>query len=114
MTREQKERLTAWRLNILTTFRIDYFRGVVLSEITEYIRDGDAYRLMRAISVCREALSICFETNQEDYPELLIELKQITKDVHLSDAAQTVIYHIIGGDWVEAIEAFDRLQNERN
>ena len=107
MTREQKERLTAWCLNILVTFRIDYFRGVVLSEVTEYICNGDAYRLMRAISVCREALSICFETNQEDYPELLIELKQITKDVPLSDAAQTTIYHVIGGDWEEAIEALE-------
>ena len=56
MTQEQKERLTAWRLNILVTFRIDYFRGIVLFEVAEYIRDGGTYRLMR-LSVCVEKLS---------------------------------------------------------
>ena len=114
MTREQKEKLTAWRLNILATFRIDYFRGLVLFEVAEYIRDGGTYRLMRAISVCREAIRLCFEPNEENYPELLIELKQIAKDLPLSNEAQTAIYHVIGGNWEEAIEALGKLSSKHN
>ena len=114
MTREQKEKLTAWRLNILATFRIDYFRGLVLFEVAEYIRDGGTYRLMRAISVCREAIRLCFEPSEENYPELLIELKQIAKDLPLSDEVQTAIYHVIGGNWEEAIEAINKLRSKHN
>lgn len=107
MTREQKERLTAWCLNILATFRIDYFRGVVLFDVAEYIHYGDIYRIIRAISVCRDAIHLCFKPNKEDYPEPLIELKQIAKDLSLSNEAQTAIYHVIGGNWEEAIEALE-------
>ena len=108
MKREQKERLTAWCLNTIATFRIDYFRGVVLFEITEYIRNGGTHRLIRAISVCRDAICLCFKPNEENYPELLIELKQIAKDLPLSNEAQTAIYHVIGGNWEEAVEALEK------
>lgn len=114
MTKEQKERLTAWRLNILVTFRIDYFRGIVLFEVAEYIRDGGTYRLMRAISLCREAISLGFAPDQKDYTELLRELRQIAKEVPLSDAVQGVITYIFGGEWEEAIHAFFKLKTERN
>ena len=98
MTREQKERLTAWCLNTIATFRIDYFRGVVLFDVTEYIHHGGIHRLIRAISVCRDAINLCFKPNEESYPELLIELKQIAKDVPLIEETQTAIYHVFGGD----------------
>ena len=109
MTRGQKERLTAWCLNILASFRIDYFRGVVLFEVTEHIRDGGIHRLIKAIGVCRDAVCLCFKPSEENYPELLIELKQITKDLPLSEEVQTNIYHVIGGNWEEAIEALEKL-----
>ena len=114
MTKEQKEILTSWRLNILVTFRIDYFRGIVLFEVAEYIRDGGTYRLMRAISVCREAIRLGFEPDQKDYTELLRELRQIAREVPLSDNAQTAITHIFGGDWKEASKSIMKLKSERN
>ena len=47
-------------------------------------------------------------------PEQIKALRQITKEVPLSDTAQTAIYNVIGGDWEEAIEAIARLKSERN
>lgn len=115
MTKEQKERLTAWRLNVLVTFHIDYFRGIVLFEVAEYIRDGGTYRLMRAISVCGEAIRLGFEPDQKDYTELLRELQQIAREVPLSDEAQSAITHIFRGDWAEATKAIMKLKrNEQN
>lgn len=114
MNREQKERLTAWCLNLLVTYRIDFFRGLVLSDTVNFFNTEDPDRIEVAIESCRGADSLGFVPDQKDYPELLIDLKQIAKDVPLSDAAQTAIYHVIGGDWEEAIEALDKLRNERN
>ena len=114
MNREQKERLTAWCLNLLVTYRIDFFRGLVLSDTVNFFTTGDPDRIETAIESCREVSNLRFEPDQKDYPELLIDLKQIAKDVPLSDAAQTAIYHVIGGDWEEAIEALDKLRSERN
>lgn len=114
MNREQKERLTAWRLNVLVTFHIDYFRGIVLFEVAEYIRDGGTYRLMRAISLCREAIRLGFEPNQKGYTELLNELRQIANELPLSDTEQSAITYIFGGEWEEAIHAIFKLKRERN
>ena len=114
MTQEQKERLRAWRDNLLVTYRIDFFRGLVLSDAVNFLTTEDPERIEKAIENCREISNLCFEPNQNDYPELLIELKQIAKDVPLSNAAQTAIYHVIGGNWEEAIEAIDKLKTEQN
>mgnify|MGYP001680528809 FL=1 len=39
---------------------------------------------------------------------------QIAKEVPLSDAAQSVITYVFGGEWKEAEEAVDKLRSERN
>ena len=116
MTKEQKEVLTSWYLNILVTYRIDFFRGSVFSDIVEIIVLGDDVKkhIERANTVSRGALRLGFEADTKDYTELLRELSQIEKEVPLSDAAYQVITHVFGGDWEETIEALDRLQSERN
>lgn len=114
MTQEQKERLTAWCLNLLATYRIDYFRGVVLTRVVKYLCAGGVHILMRSIYLCQEAERLGFEVDTKDYTELLKELQQITKEVPLSDTAQSAITYVFGGEWEEAIEALDKLRSERN
>lgn len=115
MTQEQKERLRAWRDNLLVTYRLDYFRGVVLVEIVEYLCAGGSQRLMRAIGMCRRANDIGFEVGMKDYTELLKELRQKAKDVPLSDAAQSAITHLFGGDWEDALRSIMAIKrNEHN
>lgn len=114
MTQEQKERLRAWCYNLLSTYRIDFFRGVVLVRVVTYLCDGGSHRLMRAIGMCQEAERLGFEASSEDYIDLLASLNQITKEVPLSDEAESAIYHVIGGDWERAIEALEKLRSERN
>ena len=114
MNREQKERLTAWCLNLFVTYRIDFFRGLVLSDTVNFFTTGDPDRIETAIESCREVSNLRFEPDQKDYTELLRELRQIAKEVPLSNEAQTAITHVFGGDWEEAIEALDKLKNERN
>lgn len=114
MTQEQKERLIAWNINLLATYHIDYFRGVVLAEIVEYLCEGGAQRLMRAIGICRGANDIGFEVGMKNYTELLKELRQIANEVPLSDTEQSAITFVFGGEWGEAIEALDKLKTERN
>lgn len=116
MTKEQKEVLTSWYLNILVTYHIDFFRGSVFSDIVEIIVLGDQVEkyIDRAKKICRGADSLGFVPAQKDYTELLRELREIAKEVPLSDTAQNAITHVFGGDWEEAIEAIDKLKSERN
>lgn len=115
MTKEQKEVLTAWYKNLLVTYRIDFFRGVVLVRVVTYLCDGGSHRLMRAIGTCQVAERLGFEADTKDYTELLKELKQIAKEVPLSDEAQSAITQIFGGDWAEASKAIIKLKrNEQN
>lgn len=114
MTKEQKERLTAWCLNLLVTYRIDFFRGLVLSDTANFFTTEDPDRIETAIESCREISDLGFVPDQKDYTELLRELREIAKEVPLSDAAQSAITYVFGGEWEEAEEALDKLRSERN
>ena len=114
MTKEQKEVLTSWHMNILVTYHIDFFRGVILDEVIEYICDEGSNRLMRAIGMCRGADTLCFAPDPKDYTELLRELREVVREVPLSDTEQSAITYIFGGEWEEAIHAIFKLKRERN
>lgn len=114
MNREQKERLTAWCLNLFVTYRIDYFRGLVLSDTVNFLNTGDPDRIETAIESCRATSDLCFVPEQKGYTELLRELREVAKEVPLSDTAQSAITYVFGGEWEEAIEALDKLKSERN
>lgn len=114
MNREQKERLTAWCLNLLVTYRIDFFRGLVLSDTVNFFNTEDPDRIEVAIESCRGADSLGFVPDQKDYTELLRELQQIAKEVPLDTKALTVIKRIFSGDWWGAINALNKLRSECN
>lgn len=114
MTQKQKEVLRAWCNNLIVTYRIDFFRGVLLARVVKYLCAGGSHILMRNIYLCKEADRLKFEPDQKDYTELLRELKQITKEVPLSDTAHLAISCVFGCEWEEAIEALDKLKSERN
>ena len=114
MTKEPKEKLTAWCLNLLVTYRIDYFRGLVLSDTVNFFITGDPDRIETAIESCRATSDLGFESDSKNYSELLRELREVAKEVPLSDTAQSAITHVFGGDWEEAIEALDKLKSECN
>ena len=112
MNREQKEKLTAWCLNLLVTYRSDFFRGLVLSDTVNFFNMEDPDRIEVAIESCRGADNLGFAPDQKDYTELLRELREIAKEVPLSDTAQSAITFVFGGEWGEAIEALDKLRSE--
>lgn len=114
MTQEQKEALTAWCLNLFVTYRVDFFRGLVLSDTVNFFNMEDPDRIEVAIESCRGADNLGFAPDQKDYTELLRELREIAKEVPLSDTAQSAITYVFGGEWEEAIEALDKLRSERN
>lgn len=116
MTNEQKEILMGWYFNIIVTYRIDYFRGYVLSGVIEAIASKESREecIERSVSACRVARRLGVEPAMAHYSELLRELKQIAKQVPLSDSEQSAITYIFGGDWEEAIEALDKLRSEHN
>ena len=114
MNKEQKERLVAWCLNLLVTYRIDYFRGLVLSDTVNFLNTGDPDRIEEAIESCRVVSDLKFEADTKEYTELLREIREIAKEVPLSDTAQSAITYVFGGEWWEAIEALDKLRSERN
>ena len=115
MTKEQKEVLMAWCDNLLVTYRIDFFRGIVLARVVKYLCAGGSHILMRSIYLCQEAERLGFEADTKYYTELLRELRQIAKQVPLSDEAQSAITHAFAGDWEEASKAIIKLKrNEQN
>lgn len=114
MTQKQKEILTAWCLNLLVAYRIDFFRGCAISDVVTFVTTGDPDRIEIAREICHGADRLKFEADTKDYAELLKELKQITKEVPLSDTAHLAIACVFGGEWEEAIEALDKLKSERN
>lgn len=114
MTKEQKDVLMAWRNNLLVTYRLDYFRGRVIASIVDAIERVTLWYLDASEWYCREANGIGFSPDTKDYTELLKELRQVAKEVPLSDAAQEAITHVLGGNWDGAIEAIYRLRSERN
>nr|DAM75707.1 MAG TPA: Sperm flagellar protein 1 alpha protein, CH domain [Caudoviricetes sp.] len=114
MTQEQKERLRAWCDNLLVTYRIDFFRGLLLARVVKYLCAGGSHILRRNIYLCQEAERLGFEASSEDYIDLLASLNQIIKEVPLSDAAHLAIACVFGCEWEEAMEALDKLKSERN
>lgn len=114
MTQEQKEILTAWCINLLVSYRIDYFRGLVLSDTVNFLNTEDPDRIEIAIENCRATSYLKFEADTKDYTELLRELREVAEEVPLSDTAQSAITYVFGGEWEEAIEALDKLRSERN
>ena len=114
MNQEQKERLRAWCDNLLVTYRLDFFRGSALRGVVEALVCKSRLNYPLAWAYCREAKSIGFEPDTKGYTELLRELREIVKEVPLSDTAQSAITYVFGGEWTEAEEAIDRLRSERN
>ena len=114
MTQEQRERLTAWCINLLVTYRIDFFRGCAISDVVTFVTTGDPDRIEIAREICHGADRLKFEPKQKDYTELLSELREIAKEVPLSDTAQSAITYVFGGEWGGAIEALEKLKTERN
>lgn len=110
MTKEQKEELRAWCDNLLVTYRIDFFRGILLTRVVKYLCAGGSHLLMRNIYLCQEAGRLGFEADTKYYTELLKELREIAKQVPLSDEAQSAITHIFRGDWAEATKAIMKLK----
>ena len=114
MTKEQKEMLTAWCNNLLVTYRLDYFRGRAVWGILCTIEVSSNWNFHVSVQYCQEAGQLGFEPDQKDYTELLRELREISKEVPLSDTAQSAITYVFGGEWEEAMEALDKLKSERN
>ena len=114
MTQEQKERLTAWCLNLLVTYRIDYFRGLVLSDTVNFFNTEDPDRIEIAIESCNGADFLRFPPDLTHSTELLKQLREVTKEVPLSDTAQSAITYFAGSACHEEIEALDRLKRERH
>ena len=114
MNKEQKEGLVAWCLNLLVTYRIDYFRGLVLSDTVNFLNTGDQDRIETAIESCRATSDLKFEADTKNYTELLRELREIANEVPLSDTAQSAITYVFGGEWEESIEALDKLRSEQD
>lgn len=75
MNREQKEKLTAWCLNLLVTYRIDFFRGLALSYTVNFLNSGNPDRIEIAIESCRVADNHGFEPVQGEAIEALDKLK---------------------------------------
>ena len=114
MTRYQKEVLTAWYINLLVTYRLDFFRGNALQAIVQSIKHRCRGNFGAALLACHEAKNLGFAPDQKDYTDLLQELRQIGEKVPLSDSAHSAIARVFGGDWKEAMEAIDNLKSERN
>jgi hypothetical protein len=114
MTQKQKEVLRAWCDNLLSTYRIDFFRGNAIQRIVEYAQYRSLGKSGAIWVACREAKTIGFEPDPKDYTELLKELRLIAKEVPLSDAVQSVFTYVFGGEWKEAEEAIDKLSSECN
>ena len=114
MTQKQKEVLRAWCDNLLVTYRIDFFRGNAIKRIVDYAQYRSRGNAGAVWWACREAKTLGFAPDTKDYTELLRELREIAKEVPLSDTAQSVITYVFGGEWEEAIEALDKLKSERN
>lgn len=112
MTQEQKERLRAWCNNMIATYRIDFFRGNAIRRIVEYAQYRSRGKAGAIWIACREAKNLGFEPDQKYYTELLRELREIAKEVPLSDAMQSTITYIFGGEWEEAEESIDKLRSE--
>lgn len=114
MTQEQKERLRAWCDNLLVTYRIDYFRGNAIQQIVGYAQYRSRGNSGAVWLACHTAKHLGFEPDRKYYTELLRELREIAKEVPLSDTEQIAIGYIFGGEWEEAEEALDKLRSERN
>lgn len=114
MTQKQKEVLRAWCDNLLATYRIDFFRGNAIRSVVEYAQYRSRGKAGAIWVACREAKNIGFEPDHKGYTELLRELREIAKEVPLSDAVQGTITYIFGGEWKEAEESIDKLRSECN
>lgn len=114
MNQEQKEKLTAWCNNLLATYQLDYFRGRAVWAILRTMEVGSNWNFHVTTQYFQEAEQLGLEADMKNYTELLRELREIAKEVPLSDTAQSVITYAFGGEWEEAIEALDKLKSERN
>lgn len=86
----------------------------MLSDTVNFFNTEDPDRIEIAIESCNGADFLRFAPDLKDYTELLRELREVAKEVPLSDTAQSAITYVFGGEWEEAIEALEKLKTERN
>lgn len=114
MTQEQGEALQIWCIKTIAKHNLDYFRGSVLVEVVEYISVGGSHRVMRAIKICQGAKRLNFGVYPNIFDFLLEDLRQIAKEVPLSNEEMTAITCILYGKWEEVTHAIFKLKSSRN
>ena len=103
-----------WSIELFIRYKIDVFRGLIISDIVNLITTEDPSWIESAVKNCSETNELGFVPDQKDFDEMLQDLRKIKEVVPLNEEVTNAITHVFGGEWEEAIEALNKLRNERN
>ena len=114
MTEEQQDLLHDWGMNLIVEHRLDYFRGSILRSLTSAFLLRNSWSLTAALLHCNDAEERNVRICTNDYDELSKELKEIAKEVPLSDTIVSAITYIFRGEWKDAISYIKEIDIEFN
>jgi hypothetical protein len=112
MNQEQKERLTVWSIDLFIRYKIDFFRGVIISDIINLITTESTGYIESATTNCSAASELGFIPDQKNFDELQEELNKLMKVIPLNQEAANAIVHVFAGRWEQAIEELHKLSEE--
>lgn len=110
MTEEQQDMLHEWGMNLIVEHRLDYFRGSVIRSLTSAFLLRNGWSLKAALLQCNDAEERNVRIGTNDYDELSKELKEIAKEVPLSDNFISAITNVFRGEWKDAISHIEELE----
>ena len=110
MIEEQRDMLEEWCINLIVEHRLDYFRGNALNSAVHCFATKSSWTHQEALYYCQEAEKRNVRIRTNDYDELSKELKEIAKDVPLSDTIVSAITYIFRGEWKDAMSYIKELE----
>lgn len=110
MIEEQRDMLEEWGINLIVEHRLDYFRGNALNSAVHCFATKSSWTHQEALYFCQEAEKRNVRIRANDFDELSKELKEIAKEVPLSDTIISAITYIFRGEWKDAISYIKELE----
>ena len=112
MDRHKYERLNELVVGLLKDYKVDYFQGVILLELANFIVKRNLHSKSAVVAKCLGTTLLGFKIDQNGLSEQLEKLDEIAQEVKMTDAEKEAMARTIRGEWVGVLEVVRDLRTQ--